>query len=127
MAHSKGPILVHTNAIIEAYRVKGWSALTHGYRIDTVEDRVEETQTGFRHRSAEQQIDARELRSSLTKIHVVENKERADFVLRTQGIALDRGEESLWAHALGRDESWVPCRPDKVSMGNYVAKSAISL
>lgn len=38
------------------------------------------------------------------------------MAVRTPGIALDRGEEWLWAHALGRDDSWLLCGPDKASL-----------
>ena len=36
--------------------------------------------------------------------------------MRIHGISLDRGEESLWAHALGRDDAWLLCGPDKASL-----------
>ena len=116
MARSEKPILVDTNAIIEAHRVKGWSALARSYLIETVEDCVTETQTGFQNRSPKQRIDAQALRSSLTAVHLVGDIERATLALKTQDIYLDLGEESLWAHALGRDEPWVLCGPDKASM-----------
>ena len=116
MARSEKPILVDTNAIIEAHRVKGWSALARSYRIETVEDCVTETQTGFQNRSPKQRIDAQALRSSLTAVNLVGDIERATLALKTQDIYLDLGEESLWAHALGRDEPWVLCGPDKASM-----------
>ena len=29
---------------------------------------------------------------------------------------LDRGEQSLWAHALTRQDNWVLCGPDKASL-----------
>ena len=32
------------------------------------------------------------------------------------GIALDRGEASLRAHALGRSDHWILCGPDKASL-----------
>ena len=40
-------MLVDTNVIIESHRVGVWKALAGGYRVETVEDRVTETQTGF--------------------------------------------------------------------------------
>ena len=44
----------------------------------------------------------------------------AEFVaalLRDGEIAtLDIGEKSLWAHALGRQDIWVLCGPDKASL-----------
>ena len=56
-------VLVDTNTIIEAHRVSAWAALSGGYRIETVEECVAETQTGFQRRTREETIDARELRA----------------------------------------------------------------
>ena len=86
-----------TNVIIESHRTSAWRALAGGYRVETVEDCVTETQTGFQLRRAEQSIVASELRASLAAEHRVGKGERAELAVRIQGIALDRGEESLWA------------------------------
>jgi len=116
MARPEKCILVDTNVIIEAHRIKGWPALARNYHIETVEDCVTETQTGFQNRPPDQRIDARALRSSLTAVHLVGDQERAALALKTQGVYLDLGEESLWAHALGRDKPWVFCGPDTASI-----------
>ncbi|MCY4384889.1 MAG: hypothetical protein OXE44_17285 [Nitrospinae bacterium] len=84
--------------------------------METVEDCIAETQTGFQHRRPEQQIDIVELRDSLEAVHSVGNRERAGLAVRIPGIELDRGEASLWAHALNRDDSWVLCGPDRASL-----------
>ena len=109
-------MLVDTNTIIEACRTCAWAALAGGWRVETVEDCVTETQTGFQRRRPEQSIAADELRASLAAVHVVTDRERAELALRVQDIALDLGEESLWAHALGRSDRWVLCGPDKASL-----------
>ena len=109
-------VLVDTNAIIESHRTGARRALAGGYRVETVEDCVTETQTGFQLRRSEQSIVASELRASLAAEHHVGNRERAELAVRIHGIALDRGEESLWAHALGRDDGWFFCGPDKASV-----------
>ena len=109
-------VLVDTNVILESYRTASWPALTGGLRIQTVEDCVTETQTGFQLRRSEQMIDNSQLRSSLFAVHQVDNKERAELAIQSQGIALDLGEESLWAHALTRDDAWILCSPDKASL-----------
>ena len=57
MARHDGPVLVDTNVILECWRVGAWRALTSGYRVETVEDCVIETQTGYQRRRPEQQID----------------------------------------------------------------------
>ena len=44
-------MLVDTNAIIESHRVRSWGALAGGYRVETVEDCITETQTGFQLRT----------------------------------------------------------------------------
>ena len=109
-------VLVDTNAIIEAHRTGTWRALAGGYRVATVEDCVTETQTGFQLRKPEQSIAVSQLRASLATEHRVDDRQRAELAIRTQGIVLDRGEESLWAHALGREDGWLLCGPDRASL-----------
>ncbi len=109
-------VLVDANVIIECHRTGTWGALAGGYRVETVEDCVTETQTGFQHRRREEEIVLGELRASLAAEHAVDNRVRAELAIRIHGIALDKGEESLWAHALGRDDAWLFCGPDKASL-----------
>ena len=109
-------VLVDTNTIIEAHRVRAWAALAGGWRVETVEDCVTETQTGFQRRRPEQSIASDKLRASLAAVYAVTDRERAELAVRVQDIALDVGEESLWAHALGRSDRWVLCGPDKASL-----------
>ena len=105
-----------TNVIIEAHRTQAWRALVGGYGVETVEDCVTETQTGFQRRRPEQAIDRGLLRESLANVHAVSDLERAELGVRVDGIALDLGERSLWAHARSRDRPWVLCGPDKASL-----------
>jgi hypothetical protein len=107
---------VDTNVIIEAHRTRTWRALAGGCRVETVEDCVTETQTGFQMRRPEQLIAISELRASLAAVHGVSNRQRAELAVRALGVALDRGEESLWAHALGRADDWFLCGPDRASL-----------
>ena len=109
-------MLVDTNVIIESHRIGAWQALAGGNRLETVEDCVAETQTGFQLRRAEQSIDIGELRASLAGEHLVGDRERAELLVQIEEIALDRGEESLWAHALSRDDCWFLCGPDRASL-----------
>ena len=81
MARHAGPVLVDTNVIFEASRIGAWRALSSGYALETVEDCVTETQTGFQRRSAEQKIDAGKLRSSLRKVHSVGDRHLAALAL----------------------------------------------
>lgn len=112
----ESPVLVDANVIIEAHRTRTWRALSSGLRVETVEACVAETQTGFQRRRKEEAIDLAELRSSLAAVHSVSVRERAELALRKGGIALDEGEDALWAHALGRDDAWLLCGPDKASL-----------
>jgi hypothetical protein len=117
MARHRGPVLVDTNVILECWRLGAWRALSSGYPVETVEDCVIETQTGFQRRAAEQQIDNKVLRESLAAIHQVEDAHRAAAVVRESMFSfLDRGEQSLWAHALTREDGWLLCGPDKASL-----------
>ena len=116
MARHRGPVLVDTNVILECHRTASWRALTGGYAVETVDDCVTETQTGFQRRRPEQRIDGLELRRSLSAIHEVSRRERAELAMRAPDIALDRGEASLWAHAAHRDDAWLLCGPDKASL-----------
>lgn len=118
MARFTGTLLVDTNVILECWRIGAWRALSKGYRVETVEDCVVETQTGFQRRKREEQIDNKDLRGSLAAIHEVTDGQRAAGIVRDPLFStLDLGEQSLWAHALNRqDEVWILCGPDKASM-----------
>jgi len=117
MARHRGPVLVDTNVILECWRIGAWRALTGGYAVETVEDCVIETQTGYQRRRAEQQIEQAALQVSLAAVHKVTDAERAAAVVRDALFTyLDPGEASLWAHALTRADAWVLCGPDTASM-----------
>jgi hypothetical protein len=108
---------VDTNAIIEAWRVDAWRALSGGYHLETVEECVIETQTGLQNRRPEQQIDRKALLAGLKAVHKVSDAERAAVLVRDGEIAmLDEGEKAIWAHALARPDTWVLCGPDKASL-----------
>jgi hypothetical protein len=116
MSRHQGPVLIDTNSILECFRVKSWRALSSGYSVETVEDCVTETQTGFQRRRPELQIDTTQLVATLKAVHPVGDAQRAVVAIRAPDIALDVGERSLWAHALTRGDAWVLCGPDKASM-----------
>ena len=105
MPRHTGPVLVDTNVILECWRVGSWRALAGGYHVETVEDCVTETQTGFQRRRPEQRVDAAVLRQSLAQVHNVSAAQLAAAIVRDGTISfLDVGERSLWAHALTRNE-----------------------
>jgi hypothetical protein len=116
MARHRGPVLVDTNVVLECWRVSAWRALSSGYRVETVEDCVIETQTGFQRRRQEQQIDQASLQESLAAVHRPGTKEFAVLAVQAPDIALDLGERALWAHALTRNDEWILCGPDKASL-----------
>ena len=117
MVHRSGPVLVDTNVILESWRVSAWKALASGYGVETVEECVIETQTGFQRRRAEQQIDNAQLRASLAAVHKIGDRELAAAAVRDPLFSfLDPGERSLWAHALARTDAWVLCGPDRASL-----------
>ena len=116
MARHRGTVLVDTNVILEPDRTGSWRALTGGYTTETVEDCVTETRTRFQRRRPEHRIDQAELRDRLAGVYAVGDVERAVLAIRAGDIVLDRGEASLWAHALGRGDDWVLCGPDKASL-----------
>jgi len=117
MARHRGPVLVDTNVILECWRIGAWKAFSSGYAVETVEDCVIETQTGYQRRRAEQQIDQATLQASLAAVHKVSDSERAAAAVRNVLFSyLDVGEQSLWAHTLARSDAWVLCGPDTASM-----------
>jgi hypothetical protein len=117
MARWRGPVLLDTNAIVEAWRVDAWRALRGAYALETVEECLIETQTGYQNRRPEQQIDREILLAGLKAVHKVSEAERAAALVRDGEIAmLDEGEKALWAHALARADVWVLCGPDKASL-----------
>src|SRR5262252_6368090 len=117
MARHRGAVLVDTNVILECWRINAWRALAGGYGVETVEDCVIETQTGFQRRKPEQQIDRAALVHSLKAVHKVGDRERAAAIVREPLFSfLDAGEQMLWAHALTRTDAWVLCGPDKASL-----------
>ena len=74
-------MLVDTNVIIEAHRSGTWAALVGAYRVETVEDCVTETQTGYERRPREQWIDVGELKASLGGVHDRNSRFRRLFIL----------------------------------------------
>ena len=116
MVRHRGSVLVDTNVILEAHRIGCWRALTGGYRVETVEECVTETQTGYQRRRREQQIDEAELRERLGAVTAVDDRARAGLAVRIGELALDEGEACLWAHALGRGDDWILCGPDRASL-----------
>ena len=60
MARRRGSVLVDTNVIFEAYWTASRRVRTVGCRVESAEECVTETRTGYRHRRREPQIDEAE-------------------------------------------------------------------
>jgi hypothetical protein len=117
MPRHTGPVLVDTNVILECWRVGSWRALAGGYVVETVEDCVTETQTGFQRRRPERRIDAAALRQSLVQVHEVTPAHLAAAIVRDEGISLWMSASSCFGRtALTRTDAWVLCGPDRASL-----------
>lgn len=75
---------------IECWRLGIWRAVAGGYKVETVEDCVTETQTGYQRRRKEEQIDAKGLRDSLAApAHPVTDELRVNVWARAEDLHLD--------------------------------------
>lgn len=72
--------------------MRPWRALADSYRVETVEDCVTETQTGFQRRQLEGQIDGWEPRVPLRAVRAVGNRECAELAVRVTDNVLDVSE-----------------------------------
>lgn len=116
--HTGSIVLVDTNVVLECHRTNTWAALSGGYRVQTTEMCVRETQTGVQKLTPEQYVDPDQLRASVDAVHTVGDREYATLELNALDLPeLDDGERSLWAHALSRgDHDWYFCGPDVASL-----------
>lgn len=106
-------ILVDTNVIIEAHRVRCWQAVANEFRLITAEKVIEETQTGHQNRSPEQTIDEAALRASFNQIEVVTRAQLAAIDIDFEDHGLDDGEHHLVALAASLDgAAWLLNSPD---------------
>lgn len=97
-------VFVDTNVILEAFRIRCWSALATTFSIDTVEKCVEEALTGDPTDPRHIAIDRDALVASLVARHPVDKRTIARFGLAHPASAgLDDGELHLlaWLHGQG--------------------------
>lgn len=112
MISSGGILLVDTNAMIEALRVKCWKAISTFYRIETAERCIAELGTGPK---ADQE--SVELVRKTALVHAVSQVQRIALMQRySMADLLDSGERDLLAHALARADAWFLCGPDKATL-----------
>lgn len=110
-------VLVDTNIIIEAFRVRCWKAITSHYVVETVEKCYEEALTGDPLRPGYVKVDPEEFRKGLRNRHNVVNIERMKLSLRaTSANSLDAGERDLLAHACNRTDAWSVSCADRAAV-----------
>ena len=116
MPRHTGPVLVDTNVILECWRVGAWRALAGGYGVETVEDCVTETQTGFQRRRRSAALMGRSCSARWPACAQLPRPNSPPQLSETTLVFLDPGERSLWAHAMTREDTWLLCGPDKASL-----------
>ena len=110
---NKKNVLIDTNAIIEAHRVKCWNNLTSFFIMETVDECIMESGTGDSTREDYINVDVEHLRKSML-IHKTTQLEKAGFSLKYENAdLLDMGERCLMAYALAKKDAWILCSPDK--------------
>ena len=103
---AKGDIvLVDTNVIIEAHRVRCWRAIINCFRVETVEKCCEEAATGDRRRAAYVAVDVEGMKR-MVAVHAVNLTQLAEIETRlAEPDRIDMGEKHLLAHALDRPDA----------------------
>lgn len=113
-------VLVDTNVIIEAVRTGTWNAVTGAVLVETVSECRDEAKRGDSTRPAYVPVSDAHL-ARLHAVHPVSKHERAEYLLADpEAVAMDPGEQELFAHAYQRakrgDQVWVLCSSDKASI-----------
>ncbi|WP_020182901.1 hypothetical protein [Methylotenera sp. 1P/1] len=113
-------VLVDTNVILEAHRVKCWKQIANYFHLHTVGKVIEETQTGYQNRREEQTIDYQLLKKSFAHIEEIPEQLLVEFELHNNGdCGLHAGEMSLIIYAHGyKGNIWFLNSPDKATV-NY--------
>lgn len=114
MVRASCAILVDTNLILEAHRIKCWKALVGGYQLVTVEACLTETLTGSFKKELSDWIDQKELRKAIA-VHDVSEDDILDAEV-AGALILDKGEKHLWAYAMTQSSKWLYCGPDTASL-----------
>src|SRR5262245_61980680 len=104
---AKGDIvLVDTNVIIEAHRVRCWRAIVNFCRVETVEKCCEEAATGDKRRADYVVVNVEEMKK-VVAVHAVGLPELAEIETRlAEPDRIDMGEKHLLAHALRKQGAW---------------------
>ena len=106
-------VLIDTNAIIEAHRVKCWNNLASFFQMETVDECIVELGTGNSMRDDYVKIDIEHFRKTILT-HKTTEIEKVSLALKYGNHdLLDPGEKYLMAYALNKKDIWVLCSPDK--------------
>ena len=116
----KTVVLMDTNVIIEAVRTGTWNSLTGALYVETVEECRDEAQRGDSTDPTYVSVLDADL-ARLHAVHSVSKHERAEYLLADpEAVAMDPGEQDLFAHAYQRikagNQAWVLCSSDKASI-----------
>lgn len=112
------PILVDTNAIIEAVRTRCWNALTGSLTVESVAECSREALAGSIETIPGYILVTRGDLDRMNAVHEVTPTVRATFkIAYDQADALDAGEQDLLAHAhVNARIPWQLCSPDKAAI-----------
>jgi hypothetical protein len=110
-------VLLDTNIIIEAVRTACWNAVASYFALETVNKCLEEALTGDPLRRGYVKVDSAQLKKGITKTHAVTKLDAATFALALPTAdEMDPGERELFAHALGRKDTWVASCADRAAL-----------
>jgi hypothetical protein len=114
---AKGDIvLVDTNVIIEAHRVRCWRAIVNFFRVETVEKCCEEAATGDKRRADYVAVDVEEMKK-VVAVHAVSLLQLAEVETRlAEPDRIDMGEKHLLAHALAKSGAWCLSASDRAAV-----------
>lgn len=109
-------VLVDTNIIIEAVRTHCWNAVVGHFTVETVGKCTEEASTGDPMRRNYVPVAAGDLQR-INVVHTVSRAEAARLsVVLPTADELDEGERELFAHALGRCDTWSASCADRAAL-----------
>ena len=114
---AKGDIvLVDTNVIIEAHRVRCWRAIVNFFKVETVEKCSEEAATEDKRRADYVAVDVEQMKK-VVAVRVVSLLELAEIETRlAEPDRIDMGEKHLLAHALATPGAWYLSASDRAAV-----------
>lgn len=114
MLEADAQILVDTMVVIEAHRIGGWKAMANKYKIETVDQCIQELNTGNMQQNNPVYVDTGSLD---IQVNTVNESDRVELRLKCPESAnLDPGERDLLAYAMTLSNVFYLCGPDKAFM-----------